>query len=111
MEHAACRILQPGLALVGEVEITVAREDEVVQTAKRFRIGVGKHRCYGAVRGIKQQQTLAMIRDKNAAVFMNLEPIRLAVVLGNQMKLAVRCDLEYASIRNVRAIQVAGTIE
>ena len=81
---AACGIVQPGLALIGEVEIAVRREVEIVDALEALRADGLDERRHLPARHVERHDPALVVRDERTAVCVKLEPIWPAVVLAHQ---------------------------
>ena len=107
----AGRILQPGLALVGEIKIAVGGEDEIVQPLEVLEVVALDERRDGAALCIEQHQAALVVGDEDAAVLVDLQAVGFAVVLDDEFPLGPGRDAEDAAVRNVGAIKIAVAIE
>jgi len=72
---ASGRIVQTGLTLVGEIEIAVAREHEVVHALEALRPArLDERRHLAAVR-VEQHDPPLVVGDEDAAIPVNLETV------------------------------------
>ena len=103
--------MQPGLALVGEVQIAIAGEHEVVQPFEALRRQqVGKRRDGTAFR-VEHHDAVAVVGDEDAAVLVDLQPVRLAVVLGHQVDVAGGRHAEDPAVRHVGEVEMAVAVK
>ncbi len=51
------------------------------------------------------------IRDEDAAVTMDLQAVRLAFIVSEELPCAVRCYAEDAAVGEIHAVQVAVAVE
>ena len=86
-EHAPVQVLEAAFAGIGEVKVTVVGEYEVVEAAET----VGQQRARARYR-IESQQAELVIGDVDLPVAMDLEPVRIAVVLGEHLPCSVVGD-------------------
>src|SRR5262249_11886286 len=70
-----------------------------------------EERCDRAARGVELHDPVLEVRDKDAAVLVNLEAVGLAVVLGGERDLGVGGDAEDAAIGYVDHVEVALSVE
>ena len=103
--------LQAALALVGEVEIAVRGEVQVVQTMEVLEAGPGEIGLDLAADRIDDHDAMPMIGHEQAAVPVDLQAVRLAVILGDDRELAGRIDPQDAAVGDVDAVEVAVAIE
>ena len=108
---ATGRVVQAGLALIGEIEIAVGSKEQVVHALEAFRAARLKQGRDLAGAGIEQEDAALVIGDEDAAVPVDLEPVRPAVIFGHQRPFACGADAEDAAERNVGDVEIAGTIE
>ena len=108
---AAGRIVQAGLALVGEVEIAIGGEEEIVDALEALGAAMVDHRRHLAARGIEQDDAALVVGDEDTTVLVDFQPVRPAVVFSDEGPLARRADAEHAAERNVGHVKIAGTIE
>ena len=109
--HAAGRIGEVALPLVGEIQIAVGGKREIVDALEVLAMVTRDERRDRAARGIEQHDAEFVIGDEDAAVLVNAQPVRLAVVLGDNLEPAVRRDAEDAAVRDIDHVQVAGAVE
>ena len=69
-EDAAGRIVKPGLALVGEVEIAVGSEEEVVRPLESRKVIAPQQRLDLAVLGIDDHDAVLAIGNEYASIFV-----------------------------------------
>ena len=88
------RVVQPGLALIGEIEVAIAREMQIVEPLEALAMRpVEKHFDLARV-GVEQHQPLFVIGDEDASVAVDFEAVRLAVIGRDQGEFAARRNLE-----------------
>src|SRR6266571_1487104 len=109
--HAPARIGDPGLSLVGEVEVAVVGEMQVVQALESFAERGGEVGLDFPGLRVEQHQAALVVGDEHPAALVDLEPVRPAVVLHDQIPLSLRVDAEDAPERNVHAPQVPLAVE
>jgi hypothetical protein len=85
--------------LVREVEIAVAREDQIVQALEAFRGQKIRERRYPAALRVEYHDAVAIVGDEDAAVFMDLQPVRLAVIFDDEVDVAGRRHAEDPAMR------------
>src|SRR5580704_3612683 len=105
------RVAQIGLALVGEIEIAVLRENQVVQPFETLAPRPVEKGFDLAARRIEQHQPLLVVGDEDAAVLVDLEPVRLAVPFRDDREFAVARHPQYLAVRNIDDIEIAGAVE
>src|ERR1700704_1056974 len=110
-EHAAARILQPRLSLVGEIEVAVRCEDQIVRSLEAFAPHVLEDGSDAAIAGIELQNAAAGVGDENAAVAVNLQAVRPSVIFANHRPFRLRRNAQDAPVRNINEIEIAGAIE
>ncbi len=98
-------------ALIGEVAIAVLGEDQIVEPLEALAARPVDQRRHLAARRIEQHQALLVVGDEDAAVLVDLEPVGLAVVLGDDAELASRRHLHDLAVRDVDDVEVAGAVE
>jgi hypothetical protein len=106
-EHATGGIVQAREPLIGEVEVAVGAEEQVVHAFEALDVHALEVRRDFSVHGIEKHDAVLVIRDKDTSIAMELEPVRPTVVLGNQMKDAVARDLEHPPVLDVHAPEIA----
>ncbi|MNK96985.1 hypothetical protein D3C87_1172970 [compost metagenome] len=110
-EHAASWVLQGALTLIGEVQVTVGCEEQVVQALQSFTLHVLQVRPDGAGFGIQKHQPVQVIGNEDAPVPMDFQAVGLAFVADDDLKVACRVHAQDAPMRQVHAPQIAGPIE
>lgn len=110
-EDTAGRIFEGALPLVREEKIAISGEGQVVQALETLAKRLVEHDGHLCRFGIERQQTQAVVGDKYAAIAMDLQAIRLAVIVGKDFPFALRGNLEYPRMRNVDAEEVSVPIE
>ncbi len=108
---AAGRVVQTGLSLVGEIKIAVAGENQIVDALEALGPASLEHGRDAAANRIEQHDAVSVIRDEDPAVLGDLQPVRFAVILGDERELADRRDSEHAAIRDVDDVEIAVAIE
>ena len=104
-------VLQPRLPLVGEIERTACIKEKVVQAFEAFgTVALQKGRDRAGCR-IDPQQPEFVVGDDQLPLRVDLESVRLAVIFGHQVDLAVRADAKNPAECNVHQIQVASLVE
>src|SRR3990172_3624072 len=104
-------IRDPGLSLVGEVEIAVGREVQVVQALEALAVGGLEQRLDPSAPRVEYQQPALVVGDEDPPVLVDLEAVRPAVVLDGELPLAPGRDPEHAPEGNVDEPEVAVAIE
>src|SRR5262245_14652683 len=94
-------ILQAGLALVGEVEIAIAREGEVVGARETFATRVLDHGRHRARLWIELHHPAAMIGNENAAVLVDGEPVGPSIIFGDDAPDAIGRHPQNAAVGDV----------
>ena len=105
------RILQPGLALVGEEQVSVRGEEQIVDTLEAFgarRVQKGSD-LPGAQ--VEQHEAALVVGDEDPPVLVDLQPVRPAVVLRHLLPLALGRDAEDAAEGDVGDIEPALPVE
>src|SRR5262249_47102995 len=108
---ASSGIGNAGLPLVGEVEVAVGGEVQVVQALKTLAEGGFEYWFQSCGLRVEHQQTLLVIRDEGTAILVELEAVRPAVVLHDEVPFLLRRDAEDAAERDVHDPEVALAIE
>ena len=109
--QSAGRILQPGLSLVGEIQVAVRGEQEIIralETLQRRAIEIGFD--FSGAR-IQHHDAVLVVGDEGAPVLVELETVRLAVVFRRDRHHTARRDLEDAAPGNIDHPKVAVAIE
>src|SRR5579864_6258404 len=109
--YAPARIGDARLSLVGEVEVTVVGEVQVVETLEPFAEGGLEQRLDLSGLRIEQHQATPVVGDEDAAVLVDLQAVRPAVVLDDEFPSALRVDAEDSPERNVHAPEVSLAVE
>ena len=105
------RVGDAALPLIGEVEIAVVGEVQIVEALEALAERGAEHLLHLAPLRIEGKQPAAVISDEGAAVAVELQAVRPAVVLHDELPLALRVDAEDAAERNVDAPKVALPVE
>ena len=79
-----------GLPLVGEVEVAVGGEVQVVQALKALAEGGLEARLDLAAFRVQHQQSVLVVGDEDAPILVDLEAVRPAVVLRGEVPFALR---------------------
>jgi len=103
--------VQSGLALVGEVEVAGAIEDEVVDALEALAVAPVEQRRHAAGSHVDDLQPVAVVGDQQLPWCAPLQPVGLAVVLGDEAPLAVTVDAEDAAVLEVGDVEVARLVE
>jgi len=96
--------MPPGQALIGEVQVAIGGEYQVVDRLEAFEVDPLEHRLDRAGLRIEQHDAPGIVRDEDAAVLMDLQAVGLAIVFGDQLEPALRVDPEHAAPGHVHAI-------
>src|SRR3954449_2852417 len=99
------------LALVGEVEVAVRGEVEVVQALEGLRVQAAQHDLVLAGLRIEADQAELVVADEDAAILVELHPVGPAVELRDEIPAALRIDAEDAAEGNVDDPEVSFAIE
>src|ERR1700730_159343 len=110
-KHPARRIVQSGQPLIRKIQVTVRREYEIVDGLQPLEAHALKKRRDRARIGVQHQDALFVIGDEYPAIAVNLEPVRLAVVLRDQRESALGVYPENTAPRNVDAVEIALAVE
>ena len=109
--HAPGRIVQAGLALVGEKDVAGGADREVVEALEAFRIAMGEHRADRAGRGIQLHEAAPVVGDENAAVLVDAQSVGPAVVFACEGPVACGRNAEDAAERDIDHVEVARAVE
>ena len=82
------RVVQPALALVGQIKIAVAGEHQIVQPLEALAARPVEKRLDLPRPRVEQHQALLVVGDEDAAVLVDLEAVGLAVIFGDEGELA-----------------------
>ena len=110
-ENAPGGVVQTGETLIGEIEVAVARKEEVVDRLEALEIGahqVGRHL---AAQRIEQHDSVLVVGDEDAPVLMDLESIgqpSYSFAIENSPDFETRKD---PAVRNIDAPEIALAIE
>src|SRR5581483_5689172 len=110
-KHPPRRIGDPGLPLVGEVQIAVVREVQVVEALEALAERGLDDGLDAAAPRVEEHQPALVVGDEDAPVLVDLQPVRPAVVLNDEVPFALRVDAEDAPEGDVDAPQVAVAVE
>jgi len=80
--------VQASLALVGEVEIAVGGEVQVVDPDQAFRVAVSDDGLETAGPRVERQHSAFVIGDERPSVGMELQAVRPAVILAHHVPVA-----------------------
>ena len=105
-QHATNLIAEMAALGVGEVQITVVREHQVIGTRE-----VADHGCPASGDRIERHNPVLSISNKNPTVTMDLQAVRLAVIVREQMPSAIRSNAEDAPVSQIHAVQIARTVK
>src|SRR5258708_11452208 len=108
---APARIGDAGLSVVGEVEIAVVGEVQVVQALEALAEGRCKVSFDFPGLRVEQHQAALVVGDENPAALVDLEAVRPAVVLNDELPFSFRVDAENSPEGNVHAPQVPLAVE
>lgn len=75
-EQPAGGVVQPGLPLVGQVEVAAAGKDQVVEAAEALGVAALTHGRDGAAAGVEGRQPALVVGDEDPAVGADLQPVR-----------------------------------
>jgi len=105
-------IVQAGLSLVGEIEVAVRRDMQVVRPLEAFAaIGLDERRDAAAPR-IESHDAALVIGDHEApSIGMQLHAVRPAIVFGDERPRARRRDAEDAPERDIDHVEIARAVE
>ena len=110
-EDASRGIDNAGLALIREIEVAVRGEVEIVEALEALAEGGFEDGLELAGLGIEDQEPLLVIGDERAAILVELQAVRPAVVLDDELPLLLRRNPEDAAKGDVHAPQVALPVE
>ena len=103
--------MQSALSLIGEIEIAVACNREIVDTFESLRQMMRHQRRNLACIDIQRKQSVSIIRNDQAAIRMKLEAIRPAIVLDDQIPFAGTRNAKNAAEWNIHQPQIAERIK
>jgi hypothetical protein len=109
--NAPGRVGNAGLSLVGEVEVAVRGEVEIVEALEALAEGGSQQGFQLAGFRFEHQETLLVAGDEGTAILVKLQPVRPAVVLDDQLPFIFRGDAENTAERNVHDPEVSGAVE
>lgn len=92
--------MQPGLALIGEIDVAVAREHQIVDALEPLRPSAVDDGRDGSGFGIEFHQPVAIVGDDDATVAGDRQAVGFAVIFGDERELARGVDAEDAAVRN-----------
>src|SRR5450631_1978401 len=110
-EHPPRCIDEIGHSLVGEIEIARRRKDQIVGTFERFQIVSFQDVLDSPGRRVDDDDAMPSIGDEETPISMDLQPVRRAVILRNDAKLAVRVHTENPSKNQIDAVQISKAVE
>ena len=100
-----------GLSLVGEIQVAVRSEHEIVDTLEPLQLRTIQDSRHAPRRGFEQHDSVSMIGDEHPSILVELEPVRLAVVLGDERHRCIGRDPEDPAPGNVDDPQVSFAVE
>src|SRR4051812_8907580 len=107
----AGRILKAGLALIGEIDVAIPREDEIVRALEPLQHRPVEIWFDLSAARVEHHDPVAVVGDECAAVLVKLQSVRLSIIFGRNAYLARRRDLEDAAPGNIDHEQIAVAIE
>ena len=105
------RIVQSGLALVGEIDVAVAGDMQIVASAEGFGIARRQHLPHPPRPRIEFHDAVHVVGNQDAAVAADLQAVGPAVIFDHQRPCAVRRDPEDAPERNIDDVEIAFGVE
>ena len=82
------RIVQPGLALVGEIDVAVGSEMQIVAALEGLRVARGQDRQHPPRFGIELHDAVPVIGNQDAPVGIDLESVGPAVIFDDQRSIS-----------------------
>ena len=107
----ASRILQSGLALIGEIHVAIGGEEQVIRTLETFAPTPADDWGEFAALRVQEEDTVFVVGDEYASVVVNLKSVRFAVILRDQRELTLWRDTKDAAVGNVDNVEVAVTVK
>src|SRR5690606_29776128 len=98
---AASRILQACLALIGEIQVAIAGESQIIGALQALAAYPGYDRLNGARPWIERQDPLQMVGNEDAPVLVDGKSVGPAIILCRNLELSRRRDAQDASIGNI----------
>src|SRR5205807_180091 len=89
----------------------VRAEHEIVEALEALAVMGREDRLDRPARGVELHQAPPVVADEDAAIFVNLQPIRPAVVLADEIAIALGREPEHTSKRDVDEIEIAVAVE
>ena len=80
--------MHPGLALVGEIDVAVRGEDQIIDALEALRPAPLQHQRHLAAARIERHEPMAVVGDEDPAVARDLQAVGLAVIFGDQREFA-----------------------
>ena len=109
--YAPCWIVDRALPLIGEAQIALRAEHQIVPALEAFVIGTVENHLHCRGIRIEFENAYLVIRNEQATVLVNPQTVRLAIEFGKQRPVALRGNLEDAAVGNIRDEEVAFAIE
>ena len=81
-EHPYGRVVQPSQALIGEIQVPVRSENQIVGRFEPFQVDTLQHRCNRAAVGLKLDDAFIIVGNENVPVAVNLESIWFSPVVS-----------------------------
>ena len=75
--------MQPCVALIGEVEISIAGKMQIVDALEGLPSVAFDDGADGARRRIELHDPVTIVRDEDAAVLVDLQAVGLPIILGH----------------------------
>ena len=105
------RIMQSGLPLVGEIDVAITSNVQVVAAAEGFGIARGYYRLHPSRLRIELHEAVPIVGHEDTSVGRDFQPVRPAAILDRERPLAAGGDLEDAPEGNVDDIEIAVGVE
>jgi hypothetical protein len=99
------------LPLVGEVEVAVGGEVQVVESLKTLAVGGFEYRFQSGSLRVQCEQSLLVIRDEGASILVELEAVGPAIILHDEVPFFLRRDAEDPAEWDVHDPEVALAVE
>ena len=90
--------------MVGKIEISSRREDQVVRASERLQIEPFQDVIDPLGRRVDHDDAMPPVGDEQASVSMDLQAVRFAIVLQDDLELTFRVHAEDSSITQIDAI-------
>ena len=103
--------MQTGLPLIGEEDVAVCREHQIVDALEALRQDRFQKGCDGPGIRVEKHQSALVVGNENAPVPVDLQSVWPAVIFGDLIPFTIRRDAEDAAERYVGDVEASFPIE